>query len=642
MAETIFEVDVKDESFKRFQAEFDKYKKAVIGLPGAWANVEKAISDTAAGTRGQIASVEKMTSTLEKTTAQQHNYKRAILETALAWSSVAHWTKMAGVEAEKSLAHYGKIGGLVGGIAGGIGGIAGIVGTAINVGWNIGWGSLSTLGKGLLGGGGLWGISALASGAGAVRRSSLGLGLLPGELRSAEVNYQKMFDARSVAGSISSIRNDPDRRWALTSMGLNPSDSTSDLLAQAPGRAKQIYEEGGQSLSYAKARGLLEMFSEEDLQRLHNMTVQEIEDARRRAEADKRQMAVADDLAKMWQSLSTQFNRAATFIETTFLKMLGPLAPELEKLSDAFTEAVKTALSLDFMRLAINALADGIRYSGEYISSAKFLDDIKSFGSAVESVWHAVSRVARWINGLFSGETIAPTAGTIGVGPAGVPYRQDSRTPATPGYQVADFANPEEQQARYRRWAFAGVPDVDRIGRRVGTEGYDPVSAAEVRYQLPQGLLDRMWQQESARGTQMGPSSAGARGHFQFMPATGAQYGLSYNPTFGRDDFSDLSKSSGAAGRYMSDLLTQFRGDLAKATAAYNWGPANVQRAVDAHGDQWRDFAPQETRRYLEHVVDPIVAELRAGRRSQQPVVLRVENPAGAQVAVTGAAVRAQ
>lgn len=625
MATSIFQVQVDDEAFKKFQQDFEKYTVSVEGLPMAWGRIEQAIKGVGERIDAQTDALSAVITATDKATDRQKAYNRTLRDTAGAWGNISRWTRMAVQDAHRLLGIYGAIS-------------SRLSNAAVSM---LKWGTVGALGAGLAGAGGLWGISNLASAAGATRRASQGMGLRPGELRAFETNYSKMFDARSVLGNLSSIRNDPDRRWALISMGLNPNDSTGDLARQAPLRAKQIYEEGGQSLAYARARGLLEVFTEEDLQRLHSMTVQEIEASRQMVEQDRRRMQVSDALSRRWQALGTQFERASNVIQTVFLDALSPLAPEIEKLSDAFTEAVKTAMSMEGMRTAITGLATGIRAAGGYISSNEFLEDIKKFGAAVESVWRAVTRVATWINSLFG----QPTQ-EVGQGQYGVPYMRPAGAADIPSSTIGGFDNPEEVERRRRAWYFAGFPDTDRMGRRIGTQGYDPVSASEVRHQLPEGLLDSIWQRESGRGQRMGPSSAGALGHFQFMPGTGAQYGLT-RP----EHFNDLERSSAAAGRYMTDLLVRFRGDLAKAVAGYNWGPRRVEEAVAAHGDRWRDFAPAETRAYLAAVVDPLIERMRrqeqerGGRQgpAQPPRVdLRIENPAGAQVAVTGAAARAQ
>lgn len=70
-------------------------------------------------------------------------------------------------------------------------------------------------------------------------------------------------------------------------------------------------------------------------------------------------------------------------------------------------------------------------------------------------------------------------------------------------------------------------------------------------------------------------SPAGAKGMFQFMPATAAQYGL--DPK----DRCDWKKSASAAARYMKDRIFQFGvdgGSVTLALAGYNRGPQSVMR----------------------------------------------------------------
>jgi len=105
----------------------------------------------------------------------------------------------------------------------------------------------------------------------------------------------------------------------------------------------------------------------------------------------------------------------------------------------------------------------------------------------------------------------------------------------------------------------------------------------EKKYDLPPGLLGRVWARESNRGGNM-LSSAGAKGHFQFMDATAKQYGL--------QDPYDLTQSATAAAQMYSNLLKKYDGDVNKAAAAYNWGEGKVDR----YG---LGKAPAETRGYM-------------------------------------------
>src|SRR5271168_338950 len=101
---------------------------------------------------------------------------------------------------------------------------------------------------------------------------------------------------------------------------------------------------------------------------------------------------------------------------------------------------------------------------------------------------------------------------------------------------------------------------------------------------------------------------SGAGGMWQFMP-TGA-YGLTRNGWF--DERFDPQKSSIAYARYMKTLYNQF-GDWYLAMAAYDWGPGNVQRAVQRTGyaDFWelyrRNSLPKETRDYVPKILAAVI-----------------------------------
>ena len=96
-------------------------------------------------------------------------------------------------------------------------------------------------------------------------------------------------------------------------------------------------------------------------------------------------------------------------------------------------------------------------------------------------------------------------------------------------------------------------------------------------------------------------SHVGATGLWQFMLATGKQYGLKVNSLV--DERRDPVKASDAAARYLRDLYKIF-GDWNLVIAAYNCGPENINRAIHRAGgerDYWKiyPYLPSETRGYV-------------------------------------------
>lgn len=104
---------------------------------------------------------------------------------------------------------------------------------------------------------------------------------------------------------------------------------------------------------------------------------------------------------------------------------------------------------------------------------------------------------------------------------------------------------------------------------------------------------------ESALNPRAG-SWAGAKGLWQFMPATGGQYGIRQNEYI--NIFYDPVGNTDSAVRYLKDLYLEL-GDWNLAISAYNCGAGNVRKAIRKAGSKnyWkvRPFLPKETQAYV-------------------------------------------
>ena len=96
-------------------------------------------------------------------------------------------------------------------------------------------------------------------------------------------------------------------------------------------------------------------------------------------------------------------------------------------------------------------------------------------------------------------------------------------------------------------------------------------------------------------------SRVGAAGLWQFMLATGKQYGLEVNSLV--DERRDPIKSTYAAARYLRDLYKIYD-DWNLVIAAYNYGPQNINKAIHRAGgvkEYWAiyKYLPRETQGYV-------------------------------------------
>ena len=108
------------------------------------------------------------------------------------------------------------------------------------------------------------------------------------------------------------------------------------------------------------------------------------------------------------------------------------------------------------------------------------------------------------------------------------------------------------------------------------TEARSIAEAKETQYGLPAGTLFKIAGIESSfNGNAVSPK--GAKGYFQFIDSTAKAYGL--------DDPTDFEKSADAAGRYLSDNLKRYNGNINLAIAEYNGG--GKAAAALAKGKPW-------------------------------------------------------
>ncbi len=187
-----------------------------------------------------------------------------------------------------------------------------------------------------------------------------------------------------------------------------------------------------------------------------------------------------------------------------------------------------------------------------------------------------------------------------------------------------------------------GMPDkAVAIARGAGRAGVMlPDAGWPLAAEVPQGPVDPavalglIRQESSFDSTAISP--AGARGLMQLMPATAQRVARELGALPLRGLTTDAAYNVLLGTAYLRGVLDQFGGALPLALAAYNAGPANVQRWLGENGDprlvgvdpiDWIELIPfAETRNYVQRVIENI-AIYRAKRQEIAPYPLRMAAP---------------
>jgi hypothetical protein len=383
---SVIDIDINDAKFKEFTRMFEKYQKSLGKMPGEWGKINKSV-DGVAGSFDKIQhALDTIAVSLDKNYKTLKNSEQHSSKMATNFAKVATHAKNMSLFVAESTFNILK------------------------------WG-VKGVGLGLLGvGGGLFGLSSLASSASNTRTQSQGLGVTAGELKSAKVNFGRYGDAEGLLQGIAGAQNDLSKQWAFQAAGLNPNQDASRLLPQTLKRAGEVYNAGpaataGQRLDVS---GLSQLgVSVTQARQYASLKKEEIATAEKHYNQDVRALDVNDSLLRKWQDLDTQLDRAGSTISNSFINGLQGLAKPVEALSVAFSDAVNELLKSPKIGKWVQSLGNGIKSFADYLSGPKIEKDIDSFLGAIESVAKALVGVSDFINRWFNGDNSHATTGTV-------------------------------------------------------------------------------------------------------------------------------------------------------------------------------------------------------------------------------------
>lgn len=621
VAKSIVDIDVNDDKFVAFMERFREYQSALDDLPEAWRVAAVGIGESSKETekaKGEAkglgaefnavaeailtinSGIDRLNTNLEDSKKKQDEFNKS---TRSAKGFLSDATKDA-----KSLAGHIK------------------EATASL----LSWGGIVGIFTGVLGVGGLFGINRLAATTGAQRFTSLGLGTSIGALDSTAINYQKALG--NPAGTLGAIRDnqmDLSKRWTFQAMGINnPDQDPAKLLPQMIRNARDIFVQNGSTLQGAQAHGLTNFFTLDDLNRFKNMSDEEITAMEKRAQQDARMLQITDQQARQWQDFNVQLDYSSQSIRNTFVRGLGPLTPQLSKLSDALSGAIDTVLKSPEFGKWIDGLARGIERFGNYLSSPEFTSDVLSFMDGVKRLGQSVARLIDLFAGKISLSEFMSGSSSI----LGSSTREDAEggQPYVPG-----------SESDPRVW---GVLKWGKMASGVAPTQYDDYfSEASKKYNV-----DPRWLKAIAAGEsswdQNAVSKAGAKGLMQVMPGN---FQPGENPYDPRDNimagarvFKDgLDWASRNAGGDFDEALRYYNGGVRRGSAENKAYPGRIREKYAAMYGTSKSNEPagndnsevakntQKTNQLLQQIIDTGISGNNSG--------ITIQNNTGGNAVVT-------
>jgi hypothetical protein len=374
---SIIDIDIDPEGhFKAFVDRYEKWQAQLSQLGPKWQASSQAAEHMGATVADMTAALAAQTDLLAKAASERHKAdreeqaterRRVEAERAVTRAAAARARETKKIAADTKAATLNLLkAGVTFAKWVGFGGLFSVLGAA----------------------GGLWGLGRLADSVGESRRSAMGLGTTTGRDQAFGVNFGKLVDAKGNLQRIAEAQNTLADRWAFSPFGIS-SPQTKDpaeLAATMAPIAKRLFEKGGKTAEYADAIGLTKFYSIEELRRLSNTSMAEIEATARAYRGDAAKMSMSDAVAKGEQDLSIALKRSGQNIKNAFVVGIAPLAPKFEKLSEQVSGMITATLRGDKFAKFIGDAGDKLAAFSDYLGSDKFKGDFDRFSGKVVEV----------------------------------------------------------------------------------------------------------------------------------------------------------------------------------------------------------------------------------------------------------------
>ena len=356
-AKSVITIDVEDASFKRFAEAFKKFQDSV-------SSATKGVKDLGdeASRSGQ-----KATSSWDKFNKVMRDLKTQQRDNITLMKDMAKWS-------------------------------AQVANNFSNIAFN----AARWVAYGALGGG--FGLGGLAAQAGDRRREAQGLGITTGELRSAEISFNRYIDAKAFLGNLASIQNDASKRFVLQGLGINqPNASAAQLLPELlPRLVQEFTKRGGLGIAGQQvfsSMGLENLTDFQTMRRLAVLSGEELNAAITQFKQNLRKFELDDKISRDWQDFQVALHEAGNQIEVSLTKHLVELTPQLVELSHSVAEAIDTFLSSPEIKVWIHDLGEQIKSFAVYLASPEFKQNIKDFMEGLGKIAQFIKWIASWFGG---------------------------------------------------------------------------------------------------------------------------------------------------------------------------------------------------------------------------------------------------
>ena len=385
-----FSINIDDTQFTAFRNQWNQFQQIYAQHGQNW---------TANSTQSQLLHQNLLNFSnlfnmgLQNATTKASNFQNQINTASLSWKSMAVSSKLFSHHIENATFHLIK------------------------------WSTLTSLFTGLVGAGGLWGISRLAQNAALSRQLVTGMGTTYGEYYSSVINFGRLGNIGGILGRFGErLHSIGAERQPLVSLGISDEETDpAKAFAKALPQIKKILEatpEQGWG-AVARARGWDQLGIDIPFMKtLNTLSWEEVNQIEKNQVSGIESLKLTDDQLRKWTDFKTQLDSSYQEIQTALITGLTPLIPGLKQLSDSVVTIFKE-LSTDQDILDLSKkLGDSIKQFGDWLGSSAAQEKFKSWVAKIDKSKEDFNKLNDWfaknVNILIYALTGGITGAAIG------------------------------------------------------------------------------------------------------------------------------------------------------------------------------------------------------------------------------------
>lgn len=459
---SVIDIEVRDEKFKEFIRQFDAYQDNLKSQGGLWTKQGTAIKGANAQLKSLASLADELADGVGTANKNQEKFRKSTDQSSRSMAGLARSTMQVSkgiLSATTMLLKWS-------GIAGAIGG--------------------------LLGAGGLFGLSRLSSNIANQQKTASGLGVTYGAGQAFGPSFGRFLDSPSgLLSKMAEYKSSAKGMGEFAKMGIAGAENKSpdELAIEAMRNAREFYKNTPKNLlqNYSEAYGYSGLFNTEELRRLG--TSKDLESRIGRFGSEKKKLNLMGGTTSPYQNFSDQMSFSGAGIEATFGKALVALVPQLTKLSEALRKATDSFMRSDIVKAALNSLATGIGELAGYLNSPQFLNDMDEFLETMQQLGRGLKKIVGAIPGVDMGPS------------EGLQIRQAERT----------YRLPKGSLQRLKETAFNGITTQGNFGGWADWMGR-AMSGGMSESRIREGIINYVFGRNKLTGASLYPTSAADMG----------------------------------------------------------------------------------------------------------------------------------